>query len=518
MTDIVLCTLPRMSLFYPPLAPALLKASVEKAGYKAKVLDFLIKFYQTFHNKEHWEEIDAWLVIPSRKDSKILNIVQQELHKWAVEILSYNPRWIGISVFSYESHKIAALLVYELRKLDFNVKIVLGGMGITGDANNYGQDLLETRMINAILQGDGEHSLVELLGGGNKTGKYLVSNLDEIAVPNFEDYDLDQYKIFKNKKAGLGLQEKELVDKSKMYQGFGNTWYRNDSILTLPITGSKGCVRKCTFCDVPSHWPKYITRTADSMFQEIVSQHRKYQPQRFHFTDSLINGNMKIFRELCTKLAQWREENTEVTFTFTGQYICRNWKSETDSDYETMRKAGIRLLEVGIETGSEKVRFHMGKKFTNEDVFMLLERCKRNDIKVLLLMIVGYPYEELEDHHATMTFLKECTRYKDNIEAVILGKTLTVDEDASISKDPNISFITFDNGKTDPLLWVNSQNKNLTLYERLCRRIELTSFSNELGLSTPTNMQDMLYLHEKWLELGKYEGTDAFNDPFKDIF
>jgi hypothetical protein len=117
-----------------------------------------------------------------------------------------------------------------------------------------------------------------------------------------------------------------------------------------------------------------------------------------------------------------------------------------------------------------------------------------------------------------MKFLKDCTKYKNNIEAVILGKTLTVDEDASISKDPNINFINLDDGKTDPLLWVNTQNKSLTLYERLCRRIELTAFSNDLGLPTPTNMQDMLYLHEKWLELGKYEGTDAFKDPFKDVF
>lgn len=518
MVDIVLCTLPRMSLFYPPLAPALLKASIQRAGYKVKVVDLLIRFYQTFHNKEHWEEIDTWLVIPSRKDPKVLNILCEELHRWANEILSHDPKWIGLSVFSYESHKIAELLVYEIRKLNFDVKIVMGGMGITGDANNYGQDLLESGMINAILQGDGENSIISLLSDNVTSGKHLVSNLDDVAIPDFTDYDLDQYKIFKNKNAALSLQEKELIDKSDMYQGFGNTWYRNDSILTLPITGSKGCVRNCTFCDVPSHWPRFITRSADSMFTEIVTQYQRYKPQRFHFTDSLINGNMKIFREFCAKLAHWKTENSNAEFTFTGQFICRNWKSETDDDYRTMRAAGIRLLEVGIESGSEKVRFHMGKKFTNEDIFVMLDRCVKNDINVLLMMIVGYPYEELQDHYDTLKFLKDCDKYRNIIEGVILGHTLTVDDDAPLSKDPNISFIKLDNNKTDPLLWVNEKNKSLTLHERLRRRVELTAYSKEIGLLAPTNNQELVYLHEKWLELGRYEGTDELKDPFTNAF
>lgn len=514
--DLVICPLPRMSLFYPPLAPALLKACAEESGFKVKIVDCLIKFYQAFYKKDHWEDIDHWLVIPDMQDGKTLHVLRQELSNWAKEILSYNPRWIGLSVFSYESHKIATLLVYEIRRLNFDVKIVFGGMGVTGDANDYGKDLLDAGLINAMLQGDGEESLISLLKGEPIQGKHLLKKLDSVPFANWEDYDLDQYRIFKNQNAQLSLQSK-LVDKSDMFQGYDNVWYRNDSILTLPITGSKGCVRQCTFCDVPSHWPTFYTRSAKHMFDEIVYQYNLHKPERFHFTDSLINGNMKVFREFCKLLAEWKE-NSKAEFSFTGQFICRNWRGETDDDYELMRKAGIRLLEVGIETGSEAVRFHMGKKFTNEDVFNLLERCGRNNIKVLFLMIVGYPYETKENHLETLQFLKDCMKYRSVIEGVVLGHTLTVDDDTTLARDPNLVFTKLDNGRTDPLLWVNKINPELTLYERLRRRVEVLELTESLGLLAPTNNQELLYLYSKWKELGRYEGTNEYKDPFKDIF
>ena len=45
MTDIVICSIPRMSIYYPPAAPALLKASAEAAGFTAITIDFVIQFH-----------------------------------------------------------------------------------------------------------------------------------------------------------------------------------------------------------------------------------------------------------------------------------------------------------------------------------------------------------------------------------------------------------------------------------------------------------------------------------------
>ena len=507
--DIVICSIPRMSIYYPPAAPALIKASVQAAGYTATTVDFVIQFHDKYFGTPMWDQLDQWLVLETN-DPESYAIMKQEADQWADQMLSLSPKWIGISVFSFESHKIAKLLCMSIRKKSTSVKIVLGGAGLSGDVYDVGAQYRENNLCDEIITGDGEASIIELLRETYK-GKFdRLDDLDQWPNADFSDYDLDLYKANKQRKNDIS------TNKLDVWQGYGNAWYRSDEILTLPLVGSRGCVRKCSFCDIPFLWPKYKTRSATNIAQEVIEQYEQHNVQRFHFTDSLINGNQKNFRNLAEILSEYRTR-TGADFTITGQYICRSEEHESQEYYNLLSSAGFKILEIGIESGSEAVRWHMGKKFTNHDVDVLLERLHKADMKAVLLFIVGYPTETIEDFHHTMDML---TRYQPYVESgtvveACLGGTQHIDPNSALGKDPHIVTSIDSKGNVDYFNWTYTLNPDLTFKERIRRRLVIMEHAQSLDYLSPTNNQEIAILRKRWKSINENSNTIEDNNSLR---
>jgi len=75
-----------------------------------------------------------------------------------------------------------------------------------------------------------------------------------------------------------------------------------------------------------------------------------------------------------------------------------------------MAESGCVELEVGIESFSQEVRYHMGKKFTDEDMWWCFEMLQKYQIPFTVLMIVGYPTETDDDHQFAINTMKELHR------------------------------------------------------------------------------------------------------------
>tara|TARA_B110000503_G_C7107419_1_gene396536 strand:- start:971 stop:1543 length:573 start_codon:yes stop_codon:yes gene_type:complete len=78
-----------------------------------------------------------------------------------------------------------------------------------------------------------------------------------------------------------------------------------------------------------------------------------------------------------------------------------------ESDFELMKSSGCCSLEIGIESFSERIRFAMGKKFTDEDMWWCFEMLDKYEIPYQLLMIVGYPTETEADHQHTLNSVRK---------------------------------------------------------------------------------------------------------------
>jgi len=175
---------------------------------------------------------------------------------------------------------------------------------------------------------------------------------------------------------------------------------------TAIISGSRGCVRKCTFCDVMTIWPKYRWKTGKKIADEMHEVAEKTGLKKIGFSDSLVNGSMKHFRDMCKELAS-RDNKVQ----WNGQFIVRGAKTFSSEDFDNLANSGCNGLTMGIESGSEKVRDHMRKKFSNEDIDYFMKNLGNRKIKMKMLLIVGYPTETEEDFEETLQLLRRYKKY-----------------------------------------------------------------------------------------------------------
>ena len=171
--------------------------------------------------------------------------------------------------------------------------------------------------------------------------------------------------------------------------------------MKVPITGSRGCVRKCTFCDVKHYWPSFRYRSGKEIAEEMAQLFYQHGYKTFGFTDSLINGSLKAFRELCAEL-----KGANIPTTWNGQFICRSEKQMPESLWADMAAAGCTDVNIGVESGSEQVRNHMKKKFSNDDMYYTFTMATKFKIQVVFNIIVGYPTETEENFEDTLTLLR----------------------------------------------------------------------------------------------------------------
>ena len=497
----LLCSLPRMSMLYPPGAPAVLKAILQKHGFTCNTMDFVAEWFHSFKDHPDWNTIDSWNALGHLKIRQDLEqLIDDTVTSWAKRLVDRKAEWIGLSVFSYESHRIASLLSHKIKAKDPRQKIFMGGLGITNVSEKYAESLLDKGIIDAFITGEGERSIVELANGNmdfpginDKDYKQLTKDvIDSQPEPDFSDYDLSLYG-----KENLGVYQD-----TNSYKAF------NMDQNTLPVTASRGCVRQCGYCDVPLLWPKFTHRGGDVVAEEIISHHKRSGTRRFHFTDSLINGSMKDFRLMIDMLAKYNTDHG-ANITWTGQIIFRAKNQHTDEDWAMMARSGASVFEVGIESGSDEIRFEMGKKFTNDDTEQELRNAHKNKIAIHVCSIVGWPTETKEHLEQYKDFLVRFHPYAHNrtILDLEMGGTLRIQPNTPLynqKEQMGVQMIPT-KGAQEDLLWWNKNNPTLTLSERILRRFELGQLARDLGYQMPTNDKDVRYLWSKWNQLKDIE-------------
>jgi hypothetical protein len=378
--DCLLLTVPRVSQTAPIIAPALLKSHLKRHGFTSKVIDYNIRLYNDVGDVgDIWKEDDEYFDKQEEYSIAYNNVLKSYIETYAKECIEEQAEWIGISLLSSKSTFITSSLIKEIRKLG-EQKIVIGGPG-ADHYNSYYMNL-GLAVPDEIILGDGDEALVSLLKGERvKKTYYYLKDLSNLPIPDYSDLNWTDY---------------------------------DDDPVKVPITGSRGCVRKCTFCDVKHYWPSFRYRSGKEIAEEMAQLFYQHGYSTFGFTDSLINGSLKAFRELCTEL-----KRVNIPTTWNGQFICRSEKQMPESLWADMAAAGCTDINIGIESGSEKVREHMKKKFSNEDMFYTFEMATKYGIQVVFNIIVGYPTETEEDFDDTLLLLKNISE---------LNKQLPIDK------------------------------------------------------------------------------------------
>lgn len=441
---ISLINLPRYEIHRPPLSLAILSEICNQEGVDYACTDLSLHLWKTLPND--FETIDTFC-ITGEIAPDCRQRLTQAIDAVVCDIVSRHPKTMfALSLLSTWSTPVCEIFCDSVRRHS-DCEIVLGGQGLA--SQDWVQQQVDQGRIDHFLIGEGEIIFRQFLQG-QRTGPGInnfdfqqIDDLDQhCVIPDYRGLPLDQYPY--------------LTDRPDLF-----------------ITASRGCVRNCGYCDIAHQWKKYRYRDAQHVAAEMIAQFERHGIRDFFFTDSLINGSMKMLNELCDHLITYRQQHPQADFKWRGQYIFRPRDSVKESHIKKMVDAGVTYLIIGLETGSDRVRFDMNKKHTTDDAEWFLEMFKKYGIQCRLLMLTGWVTETLEDHHDTMALFSRWQRFvaSETITGIELGSTLTVLEHSPIGYQAQNLGLTFLNDK--PYLWYNPGNPDLTIGERMRRRVEL---------------------------------------------
>lgn len=480
-----LIAMPKQDLLRPPAAIPILAVACEEFDIDYDFYDLNLWLYNNM-DRNLWQQLDDnWIHFESdsQRDQPHFQLFLEKIEQFIDLLLADKVDFFTISVFTNWSAHCTLELVKALnaRSERDKITIVIGGTGIQAPIDNMVKEpavlcewLLKNKLIDYYLYGEGEKIFRELLKGN--TAEPGINNYDTVQIENLDQYPYPSYK------------------KIDPYQ------YNYISWPELAINGSRGCVRKCTYCDVARYWPKYRFRSGENIANELYNTWKTTKIHSFEFTDSLINGSLREFRSLNKTLIKLQQQDPEFRITYKGQFICRSQGQFNEQDYQEMKQAGCNYLYVGVETFSERVRYEMDKKFNNEDLDFHLRMCGKYHIPNAFLMITGYPTETAEDHALNIAGLKKYQKYAQAgiINLITFGYTTAILENTPLERMQQQleiikEFEDFDQTQN----WVSLKNPDLTFNERVRRWIELVELASQLSYNQPRIDTAVSLLKEK---------------------
>jgi radical SAM superfamily enzyme YgiQ (UPF0313 family) len=412
--DCLFVTVPFTDTRQPLIATGILRSIADKANKTSATLDFNAEFIHLLDSMPE-EERFSTLAFFREGDHNGLDIekIQDLFHNMAKKVIEMNPTYVGISVFTYNCRVAAKYLSWFIKKINPEIKIILGGTGIIKHMNGratFAESLLKNKLIDVFIYGDGEQALYHYLSTGKTNypgiNKHLWTpmkspELEALPAPVYDDYNFSLY----------------------------------EEPIMLPIIGSRGCVRKCTFCDVHTHWTKFGYRGGEHIFEEMKEHAEKYNIYQFHFGDSLVNGNLKEYRNMLKLIAEYnKNQPDDKKISWVGQCILRPKNQFTEEDWKLTAEGGGDVMIVGIETINDQVREQIGKKFTNEDIKFSFDMAKKyGKTRFTLLFLTGYPGETDADYDFLEQWVRDLAEnYKDVIYGINTGVPLSVLENTPL--------------------------------------------------------------------------------------
>jgi radical SAM superfamily enzyme YgiQ (UPF0313 family) len=458
---VCLVTTPPWGVSNPPVGIAYLASFVKNYGYEPIVFDYNIKFFHKadkgfenlwhVENKNFWSD-PAWFQV-------LRQLFKKEIDEAVEEILNTEAPIIGFSVVD-PKERFTIEFIRKIKEKDKKRKIILGGPAcLTNHSRKIFLDnILE--LIDYLVVGEGEETLVEILknnGGseikgaisriGNKRGyqpRELIKNLDKIPFPTYEDFDIKLYP--------------------------------SNSLI---LEWSRGCRGKCAFC---INWVLingYRTRSAEHIFQELRYHVSKNKIRKFTICDPLLNGNPKILSRLCDLIL---EEGLDIEWT--GEAAPRN-----DMDIEFLKKmykAGCHKLQIGVESGSDKVLAKMRKIYNSKQAEKFLKNASCAGMETEVFIMIGFPGEGEEEFQETVDFIKRNKDYINTVKSINTMHLIAGTDVYENKEKYNIKSLPKENWH---YLWQTYDGNN---YEVRRRRGEfLLNLAKELGFKVlETNLSE----------------------------
>jgi radical SAM superfamily enzyme YgiQ (UPF0313 family) len=184
---------------------------------------------------------------------------------------------------------------------------------------------------------------------------------------------------------------------------------------TYTMAGRDCWWAKCTFCSWTTTYPKFRTRTPESLLDEVGMLVERYKVREiFDDTGTFPAGGW--LEKFCKGMIE-RGYNDKI-------YFSCNMRAGalTKQQYALMGRAGFRMLLYGLESANQQTldRLHKGTKA--EQIAADCRMAKGAGMEPHLTAMVGYPWETKSDAEQTIALAKRIfdDGFADTLQATIV--------------------------------------------------------------------------------------------------
>jgi len=473
---IVLANIPR---FTPTsnYSLGILSHGLSQRGIAHEMIDINIDLYRRYANTELWEDFEIFGIkqIAYKDAGRIKPLISEFAKDWAKRIAEMDPEYLGMSVFTPEARNWAEIICAHVRTIAPKIKIVIGGRGISnpGTPNaSFALRMKKLRLIDHFILGEAEQELADLLSGNPKTTDSMTAleydDLDYLDPNSIPQYHYDMISSW------YGIED---------HQGTSNVLANTDAYPDKVINtfarmiSTKGCVKRCTFCDVPLYRKGFSYKDPKVVFDQMRRLIEDKGVRGVLFMDDMINGNNKQFFGWLELLAKYLDDNKISDFTWTSQFGIKHKRTFGPDQFDLMSRTGSRLT-IGFDHFSDDVLRHMEKRYTFDDIeHFVTNGVKHGMFFNLFLLVIGYPTETLRDIEILKDRLTWMGQYHDKVHAFDLGATCNITVGSRLESLPGMQ-VNENQGQ-----WYWPGNPDLTPEERSRRRKEVSDLVDSLGFN-----------------------------------
>ncbi len=212
----------------------------------------------------------------------------------------------------------------------------------------------------------------------NNVNRAILDNLDKSKVPT--------YQLIPNFKKKKGAFEESFF-----------------------IEINRGCPFQCRFCISSYHNRPFRNRSLNDILETINIAVESFEFDNISLIGSCVSSHPQ-FIDICKQIIA-KQKRLLIPSIRIDQLSPKIIK--------VLEKGKIKTLTIAPETGSEKLRFDIGKKITDELIYNKIAMIRESKIQnIKLYFLIGLPSETEEDIESIISMIKEINELKFNKNAL----------------------------------------------------------------------------------------------------
>ena len=277
-------------------------------------------------------------------------------------------------------------IIKQLKSLCPNTLIVLVGDHVTA----YPEETMNSCPVDYVIMGGNYDFLLRELCIAIQNNKDNIGNIIS-SLPNGIYYRTDDGKVENTGSFVLNqdLNTLPLIDRDlTKWQLYSE---KNGNYSKLPGTytmAARDCWHhKCTFCSWTTLYPNFLTRSPESLLDEVGMLIEKYGVREI-MDDSGAFPIGEWLRTFCKGMIE-RGYNKKVIMDC-NMRLC----ALTYDDYKLMKEAGFRFVLFGMESANQETLDRIIKGEKIEEMVESLKMAKKAGLSPHITLMFGYPWED----------------------------------------------------------------------------------------------------------------------------